>query len=80
MQMFHYLHYGLSAVLMFVGSKMLYGFAQKDVWPELPKLPVWLSLLVIIAILATAVAVSILRPPQTDSSVSQPTDTQGDSN
>jgi len=79
MQMFHYLHYGLSAVLMFVGSKMLYGFVQKDVWSELPKLPVWLSLLVIILILATAVAVSILRPPQTETSVNSPPGPEGDS-
>lgn len=63
MQMFHYLHYGLSAILMFVGSKMLYGFLHESVWPQTPKFPVWLSLLVILVILAASVVVSILRPP-----------------
>ncbi|MCO5295792.1 MAG: TerC family protein [Fimbriimonadaceae bacterium] len=63
MQMFHYLHYGLAAVLMFVGGKMLYGYFEKDVWPELPKFPVWLSLVVILVTLGLAVLVSILRPP-----------------
>ena len=64
MQLFHYLHYGLAAVLMFVGGKMLYGFFQKDVWVELPKFPVWLSLVVILATLGLAVLLSILRPPK----------------
>ncbi|HLO97047.1 MAG TPA: TerC family protein [Fimbriimonas sp.] len=63
MQMFHYLHYGLSAILVFVGSKMLYGFFQKDVWTELPKVPVWLSLPVIVVILSVSVILSIKRPP-----------------
>lgn len=65
MQMFHYLHYGLAAVLMFVGGKMLYGYFEKDVWVDLPKFPVWLSLVVILFTLGLAVLVSILRPPQT---------------
>jgi tellurite resistance protein TerC len=65
MQMFHYLHYGLAAVLVFVGGKMLYGYVEKDVWAELPKFPVWLSLVVIIVTIALAVVVSILRPPKT---------------
>lgn len=67
MQMFHYLHYGLAAVLMFVGGKMLYGYFEKDVWPELPKFPVWLSLVVIIFTIGFAVLVSILHPPQSSS-------------
>ncbi len=65
MQMFHYLHYGLAAVLMFVGGKMLYGYFEKDVWADLPKFPVWLSLVVILVTLGLAVMVSILRPPKT---------------
>ena len=64
MQMFHYLHYGLAAVLMFVGGKMLYGYFEKDVLPELPKFPVWLSLVTILVTLALAVIVSLLRPPR----------------
>ena len=69
MQMFHYLHYGLAAVLVFVGGKMLYGYVEKDVWAELPKFPVWLSLVVIVVTIALAVVVSILRPPKTSATV-----------
>lgn len=67
MQMFHYLHYGLAAVLMFVGGKMLYGYFEKDVWADLPKFPVWLSLVVILVTLGLAVLASILRPPKSSS-------------
>lgn len=71
MQMFHYLHYGLAAVLMFVGGKMLYGYFEKDVWADLPKFPVWLSLVVILVTLGLAVLVSILRPPISSSPETQ---------
>ncbi len=66
MQMFHYLHFGLSAVLMFVGGKMLYGFLEKDVWSTWPSMPVWVSLPIIITILGIAVAYSLLRSPATN--------------
>ena len=51
---FHFLKLGLSAVLVFVGAKML----LVDVY----KVPIGLSLGVIAAILATAVAASLLFP------------------
>jgi tellurite resistance protein TerC len=56
MQMFHYLHYGLSAILMFVGTKMLLA----DVY----KVPLGASLGVIFALLAIAVTASLLRKPK----------------
>ena len=58
MQLFHYLHYGLSAILVFVGAKMLLA----DVY----KLPVGVALGVIAGILLMAVLVSIMRPRQRD--------------
>ena len=58
MQLFHYLHYGLSAILVFVGAKMLLA----DVY----KLPVGVALGVIAGILLMAVIVSIMRPRQRD--------------
>jgi len=67
MQTFHYLHYGLSAILMFVGGKMLYGYIEKDVWTHLPSLPAWLSLPIILSLLAISVGYSLLRPPTTQS-------------
>lgn len=64
MQMFHYLSYGLAAVLVFVGLKMLYGYAEKAIAPDWPKFPVLLSLGVIVAILGSAILLSIRRPPR----------------
>jgi tellurite resistance protein TerC len=65
MQLFHYLHYGLSAILVFVGAKMLLA----DVY----KLPVAVALGVIAGILLIAVIASLMRPPQRDA-VTTPTD------
>src|SRR5215475_10821984 len=59
MRLFHYLHYGLSAILIFVGAKMLLA----DVY----KLPVGVALGVIAGLLLIAVIASILRPQQRDS-------------
>jgi len=49
---FRYLHYGLSAVLVFVGSKMLLA--------GLFKIPTWVSLLLIVSILSVSVVASLL--------------------
>jgi tellurite resistance protein TerC len=65
MRLFHYLHYGLSAILVFVGAKMLLS----DVY----KLPVAVALGVIAGILLSAVIASVMRPQQRDV-VTTPTD------
>lgn len=62
MQMFHFLSYGLAAILVFVGGKMLYNYAEKALVPEWPKFPVALSLGIIVAILATSIFASLKRP------------------
>ncbi len=54
MNLFRYLHYGLAAVLVFVGAKMLLA----GWW----KVPTLLSLVVILGLLTAAVVVSILHP------------------
>jgi tellurite resistance protein TerC len=54
MNRFHYLKLGLSAVLVFVGAKMLLA--------DLYKVPIAASLAVIALILGTAVVASLLRP------------------
>jgi tellurite resistance protein TerC len=54
MDRFHYLSYGLAAILAFVGVKMLLS----DVW----HMPTWLSLAVIVGCLAAAVGASLARP------------------
>jgi tellurite resistance protein TerC len=58
MRLFHYLHYGLSAILVFVGAKMLLA----DVY----KLPVGVALGGIAGILLIAVIASVMRPQQRD--------------
>jgi tellurite resistance protein TerC len=65
MQMFHYLSYGLAAILVFVGVKMLYNYAEKAIYPEWPKFPVALSLGIIVAILTASIIWSLKRPPAT---------------
>jgi len=54
MKLFHYLHYGLSLILVFVGTKMLLA----DVY----KIPITWSLAFIAVTLAVSVALSLLRP------------------
>ncbi len=54
MEMFHHLHYGLSAVLAFVGAKMLIA----DWYP----IPIHIALVVIAAILIVSVIASIAYP------------------
>ena len=52
--LFHFLHYGLSAVLVFVGIKML----TSDIY----KIPISVSLSVIVVLLLGSVGVSLLIP------------------
>jgi len=63
MKLFHYLSYGLAAILVFVGGKMLYAYMEKVVYPDWPKFNVGLSLGIIITILAVSIVLSIIRPP-----------------
>jgi tellurite resistance protein TerC len=61
MDSFRYLHYGLAAVLAFVGLKMVAeGWLPHDAGVELPP---WASLAVIVAILGVAIAASVLVRP-----------------
>jgi tellurite resistance protein TerC len=57
MQLFHYLHYGLSAILVFVGAKMM----LVDI---VGKIPVGISLGVVASILFISVVASLLIPPK----------------
>jgi len=56
--LFRYLHYGLAAVLAFVGLKMCaeYALEQQGMEP----LPPWISLLVVAALIGISVAASIV--------------------
>jgi len=54
MKLFHYLNYGLSVVLIFIGVKMLL--------PERHHVPTWAALAVIAGVLALSVLASVLFP------------------
>jgi tellurite resistance protein TerC len=54
MEVFDYLHYGLSVVLIFIGAKMLASH-----YIEIPT--VW-ALAIVLLVLATSVVASVLRP------------------
>ena len=69
MRLFHYLHYGLSAILVFVGVKML----LVDVY----KIPVAIALGVVASILLISVIASIIRPRK-EGVVPTSTDPQGE--
>ena len=56
MEVFHYLHYGLSAVLIFIGAKML----AADYYP----IPTVVALGVVAGALAISILASILHPPR----------------
>jgi tellurite resistance protein TerC len=55
-QLFHYLQYGLSIILVFVGTKMVLS--------NVYKIPVGIALGVVAGILAVSVLVSVLWPPK----------------
>ena len=54
---FHYLHYGLAAVLILVGTKMLVAGFYKTA--------TWVSLLLIVTALSVSIITSLLRKPRT---------------
>jgi len=58
MKLFHYLNYGLAAVLMFIGVKMLAEMKYH--------IPTWIALLVIAVVLTVAVLASVAFPKKTD--------------
>ncbi len=61
MKLFHMLHYGLAAILSFVGVKMLIE--------DFFEIPVWASLIVIVAILLAAIASSVIWPEKDEEEV-----------
>jgi tellurite resistance protein TerC len=54
MELFHYLHYGLAAILIFVGAKMLVS----NYYP----IPTWIALGVVAGVLMISVLASLLHP------------------
>ncbi|MCT1867445.1 TerC/Alx family metal homeostasis membrane protein [Dermabacter sp. p3-SID358] len=72
-----YLHYGLAAILAFIGVKLVIHAAHEaPLWPEdsgfghfvhsIPEIPIWLSLTVIAGSMIIAIIASILWGPKVD--------------
>lgn len=59
MGLFHYLHYGLSVILVFVGGKMMLV--------DFFKIPIEVSLSIIIAVLLLSIILSKMYPPKSQS-------------
>jgi tellurite resistance protein TerC len=69
-QMFHLIQYGLSAVLVFLGAKVILS--------DLYKVPTALSLAVIVVVLGLSVVGSLIWPPASPKSpLQRPTGTNG---
>jgi len=72
MDLFRFLNYGLSAVLVFVGGKMIAEAARHNEWLAARGgwdahggghlVPPWLSLLVVVGLIGTSIAASLLFP------------------
>ena len=85
MDLFRFLNYGLSAVLVFVGGKMIAEAARHSEWmaelggwdahAEGHLVPPWASLLVIITLIGTSVAASLLFPESKEPPGEQSPDT-----
>ncbi len=67
-KIFAYLKYGLAAVLIFVGGKMLYNYFEHehDLIPGVDKFPIGLSLGIIAGILTVSIVASKFFPPKDD--------------
>jgi tellurite resistance protein TerC len=68
MRLFHHLHYGLSAILVLVGVKMLLA--------DICKIPTVIALGLIAVILLTSIVASVLRPRKVE--ITQGSDGDGD--
>ena len=66
MKLFHYLNYGLSVILVFIGVKMLAAMKYD--------LPTWVTLLVIAVVLGLSILASVLFPKKETSAATGPTD------
>ncbi len=63
-EVFRYLHYGLAAILAFVGVKMLaeYWMDRQGMTP----MPPWVSLIVVVAVLVVSIIASIVARKRED--------------
>lgn len=56
-----YLKYGIGVILGYIGLKLIYTAARETFFPQMPEIPLWLSLGVIIVSMAVAVLASLAK-------------------
>lgn len=66
LQKFHYLGKGLAFILAFIGVKLVLQASHKMLNPSIPEIPSLVSLAVIVAALAVAITMSLVRPAPVD--------------
>lgn len=64
---FHYLSVGLALILSFIAVKLALQASHETISTAVPEIPSLLSLAVITTVLATSIALSVLRPPPRES-------------
>lgn len=63
---FHYLSKGLAIILGFIGVKLVLQASHKVISTSIPEIPSFVSLGVIVAVLAGSIILSLKRPPKED--------------
>ncbi|SNT41915.1 TerC family protein [Rhodococcoides kyotonense] len=63
---FHYLSKGLAIILGFIGVKLILQASHKVISTSIPEIPSFVSLVVIVTVLAGSIILSIKRPPKED--------------
>ncbi|MGA9874037.1 MAG: TerC family protein [Rhodococcus sp. (in: high G+C Gram-positive bacteria)] len=63
---FHYLSKGLAIILGFIGVKLVLQASHKVISTSIPEIPSFVSLAVIITVLAGSIILSLKKPPKAD--------------
>ena len=61
---FHYLSKGLAIILAFIGIKLIMLAGHDMISPAIPHIPTWISLTVIVVVLAGSVILSLMNPSE----------------
>ena len=72
-----YLSTGLAIILAFIGVKLVLHWAHVDIDPSIPEVNTYLSLVVIVAILAVTTVASLLKTRRDPSATAHPGSLRG---
>ena len=67
LEKFHYLSKGLAIILAFIGVKLILQAGHKVISTSIPEIPSFVSLVVIVVVLAGSIILSLKNPPEEDS-------------